>query len=764
MKNRTFFHTILLFVLCIGNVLLFPKTGLAQRPMLRANVVSYKQVDLSWDRLPASVEVFIVERKEDGPGQNFAAISGNLSGTTFSYQDKTVQENRNYIYRVQATCDKSCGGTLNEVRVTTPSAPPANPSNLEAFYISGRGMAITWQGNNSDGTTFLLERSDNGGGFNLLTRVPYSRSLSYNDGTTTAGNSYCYRVKAVGAGGESGYSNEGCVSRSVPKPTAPSGLSANVANARQINLSWTDNATNETGFEIERSENGTNFSKIGDAGENATSYQDNGVNPKTKYWYRVLAKNGGGTSDYSNVADATTPDVAPNAPQRLSAQPVSNTQIDLTWADISGNETGFELQRSLDGNAFSKLADLPENATSYSNTGLSTLTKYWYRILAKNAIGSSGFSNVAEATTFDVPPGAPANLTAQTVSSSQINLTWKDQATNEAKFELERSTDGTSFSKITDINANTTTYENTGLQPATKYWYRVRSVNGSGPSIFSNIADATTLDVVPNAPARLSATTVNYEQINLAWEDVSGNETGFQIERSTNGTTFNKIADLGANVKTYESKGLNAETKYYFRIRAVNAIGNSPYSNVADATTAKAPIPDAPTNLTAVPVDFDLIQLRWSKLSANATEVIIERSTKPNADFKQIGRQAASVIQFADREILDVADYYYRIKAINAAGSSGYSNVAPIFAASIITAVEPVGRQESIYCVNRTLVIELPRAANIRVNLCNIRGQKQMDFQTSGSCQTDLSGLSAGIYIVVIETEKKIIKQKIALF
>ncbi|SDH46118.1 Por secretion system C-terminal sorting domain-containing protein [Dyadobacter soli] len=670
MKNRTI-H-IMLGCLFFGiGMLITSKTCQAQRvPTLRANVVSYQQVDLSWDRLPATVEVFVVERKEDGPGQNFAPISGNLSGNTFSYQDKTVQENRTYIYRVLASCDKSCGATLNEVKVTTPIAPPAAPGNLEAFYISGRGMAITWIGNNSDGTTFILERSENGGGYNLLSRVPYARSLSYNDASTTDGNTYCYRVKAVNSSGESGYSNESCVSRATPKPAAPSGLSASVVNARQINLAWTDNASNETGFEVERSPDGANFSKIGDAGPDAKSYEDKGVNPKTKYWYRVFAKNAGGASGYSNTADATTPDEAPNAPQRLSAHAVSNTQVDLFWADLSNNETGFELERSTDGNAFSKLADLPANATTYSNTGLATLTKYWYRVRAKNAIGNSEFSNVADATTFDVPPGAPTSLTAKTVSSSQISISWKDNATNEARFELERSTDGTSFSKIADIDANKTTYENTGLQPATKYWYRIRSANGSGPSIFSNVADATTLDVTPNAP----------------------------------------------------------------------------------------------TNLTAVPLDFDLVQLRWSALSANATEVIIERSKSKDKDFKQIGGQAASIIQFPDREILAVADYFYRITAVNQAGSSQYSNVAQIFAASIITGTEPANVKNQVYCANKTLFIDLPQTQSIHVNLCNILGQKQLSFTTSATSQTDLSSLPTGIYIVNIETDKSIIRQKIALF
>lgn len=671
MKNRTFRHTILLFVLCIGNVLLFPKSSLAQRAMLRANVVSYQQVDLSWDRLPSSVEVFVVERKEDGFGQRFTAISGNLSGTTISYQDKTVQENRTYIYRVTASCDKSCGGELNEVRVTTPLAPPANPSNLEAFYISGRGMAITWVGNNSDGTTFLLERSENGGGFNLLTRVPYARSLSYNDGTTTVGNNYCYRVKAVNAGGESGYSNESCVSRALPKPAAPSGLSATA---------------------------------------------------------------------------------------------VSSSQIDLTWSDNADNETGFELERSSDGNNFSKLADIPANATSYSNTSLPTLTKFWYRILAKNAIGSSGFSNVAEATTFDVPPGAPTSLTAKTISSSQINLSWKDQATNEARFELERSTDGASFSKIADIEANTTTNANTGLQPATKYWYRVRSVNGSGPSGFSNIADATTLDVEPNAPGRLSATAVSHDQINLEWEDVSGNETGFQIERSTNGTTFTKIADLAANVKSYQNKDLSSETKYYYRIRAVNAIGPSAYSNVADATTRKAPIPDKPKNLTATPVDYDLVQLKWATLSSNATTVIIERSRKPDADFKQIGSQAANTTQFSDREILDVYDYYYRIKAVNSAGASPYSDVAKVAASQIITGTEPQAQANLIFIYDKILHITLDRPSTGQMTLYNTRGIAVKSAALSQNITLDLSQLPAGIYIAVLNGEKTLVKQKVLLY
>ncbi|WAC13139.1 fibronectin type III domain-containing protein [Dyadobacter pollutisoli] len=764
MKNKISHPLIFSLVFCLAG--LCSNTGRAQA-QLRATVVSYQQVNLSWDRLPGIPEVYVVERKEDGPGQNFVAISSTLPGSTFAYQDKTVQENRTYIYRVIASCDKSCGGTLNEVKVTTPLAPPANPSNLDVFFISGRGLTVTWQGNNSDGTSFLLERSENGGGFGLIANVPYARVLSYLDRSTTPGNRYCYRVKARNTGGESGYSNEGCVSLAQPKPAAPSGLSASVGNARQVNLAWTDNAGNETGFDIERSQDGTGFTKIGQAGANAASFQDNEVSPKTKYWYRLVAKNEGGFSEYSNIADVTTPDVTPDAPRNLNATPVSNTQINLSWSDISGpfgNETAYELERSTDGNAFNKIADLPADVTSYQNTGLATLTRYWYRLKAKNALGYSAYSNVADATTFDLPPTAPSTLAARTISSSQIDLSWKDNSANETSFEIERSVNGTTFEKIGETGANGISFQSTGLSPATRYWFRVRAKNSVNPSAYTNVADATTKDIAPNRPRSLTAMVVSYQQISLAWADVSGNETGFEIEISTDGTNFSKLGTTAANVDKFESKGLKQLTTYYYRVRATNAIGNSAYSEIANATTPKAPIPDKPIVLSATPVDFDLIVLKWAALSSNATTVIIERSRKPDADFAQVGSQPATTTQFPDREILDVYDYYYRIKAANSAGASPYSEVVKVPAGAIITAVEPAWQQGLIYVHDKILHIALNRSLSGRLVLFNTRGIAVKTMPLSQNMVVDLSLLPAGVYIAVLDGEKTLVKQKVLLY
>jgi len=96
-----------------------------------------------------------------------------------------------------------------------------------------------------------------------------------------------------------------------PPPAAPSDLSATAVSSSRINLSWTDNAANETGFSIQRKTGATGtYSQIASVGANVTSYANTGTNASTTYYYRVHAYNAGGNSSYSNQANATT-DAAP---------------------------------------------------------------------------------------------------------------------------------------------------------------------------------------------------------------------------------------------------------------------------------------------------------------------------------------------------------------------------------------------------------------------------------------------------------------------
>lgn len=365
-------------------------------------------------------------------------------------------------------------------------------------------------------------------------------------------------------------------------------------------------------------------------------------------------------------------------------------------------------------------------------------------------------------------PKAPTTLAALPASASQINLTWLDLATDEKGFEVEQSTDGTKFVKIADLPANSITYQDKALKSATKYWYRVRAKNASGASAYSNTANATTQQVAPNAPSNLTATAASTSQIDLKWTDNASNETGYQVERSPNGTTFTKIADLGANATAYQNTGLAPATDYYYRVRAVNAAGASAYSNTGPAKTQNVPVPDAPANFTAVPTAPDLIQLRWAKPTGNATEIVIERA-KGEGNFTQIAKVAATVLQYEDKSELEAADYFYRIKALNAGGGSPYSLLAIVRAASIITSVATPGvesaqDQQLIYMAGRTLVVDLSRAAEAKLSVYNMAGRLYYVKEIGQERRVDLSLLPAGIYVVVTDMGKEVISKRILLY
>jgi acid phosphatase type 7 len=213
------------------------------------------------------------------------------------------------------------------------------------------------------------------------------------------------------------------------------------------------------------------------------------------------------------------------------------------------------------------------------------------RFLRENGTIADYF-RVVKGTVAPVIPAAPSNLVATTFSSSQINLSWTDNANNENGFKVEQSTDGTTFTQIAMLGSNSVSHSATGLSPATTYHYRVVSFNDAGNSQFSNTANATTSaapPALPAAPSGLIATAVSRTQINLSWTDNSVNETGFKIERckGANCTNFVQVAQVGVNANTLADASLTKNTSYTYRVRAFNAGGNSGYSNTATARTFK---------------------------------------------------------------------------------------------------------------------------------------------------------------------------------
>lgn len=638
---------------------------------LTAVTASTTQIDLGWTNTATNADAMRVERSLDAGTAWVELVI--LAGTATSFSDTTLTPGTAASYRVRASNVNGYSAYSNTASASTTQVVPAAPSGLTAVYVSSSGIELAWTDNSNNEQGFKIERSEDGTSFAPLKTVAADLA-SYTDAALTPDRTYYYRVSAYNSSGASDYSNSTSASSPKIAPAAPSSLTANAISGTQVNLSWTDNANNEEEFSIERSTDGGSFAPMANVSANIVTYGDTGLTAGKTYSYRVRATNSAGDSDYSNTASAKTPQVPPAAPTGLAGVAVSSSQINLNWVDASDNEDGFQIEHSNDGSTFALLASVEANVSSYSHTGLTAGTKHYYRVRATNSAGGSDYSSVVSATTPQVPPSAPTNLTVDAVSSGQINLAWTDNANNESDFSIERSLDNISFSQIATVGANVTAYSNTGLTAATVYYYRVRATNTAGPSEYSNTAGVMTPQVKPSAPSNLTATATGSSQINLAWTDNSNNETGFKIERSLDNVNFVQIVTVLADVKVYSDTGLTAATTYYYRVRSTNTAGDSENSNTASATTTQAP-PLAPTNLIANPESSTQINLSWSDNANNETGFRIERSTG-DGSFTQIATAGANVTSYSNTRLTAGTTYSYRVRAYNAVGNSGYSNTA----------------------------------------------------------------------------------------
>jgi len=195
------------------------------------------------------------------------------------------------------------------------------------------------------------------------------------------------------------------------------------------------------------------------------------------------------------------------------------------------------------------------------------------------------YSNESSAWTYPLAP--PKNLTTTSIINNQIQLNWEDPSLIEDGFKIERSNDGENWTQIGSVGVNVIQYTNYALAYNSRYWYRVRTYNGSGNSSYSN--EATSKTFALPAPNKLTAFLGGDTQVELRWEDQSTDEEGFKIERSTDGVSWVQIATLSPDSNSFTNYQLEYGTGYHYRIRSYNTDGTSSYSNIARISTNRDP-------------------------------------------------------------------------------------------------------------------------------------------------------------------------------
>ena len=329
--------------------------------------------------------------------------------------------------------------------------------------------------------------------------------------------------------------------RSVPQQTGPYGATASSSSETRIDVSWQDNSTKPTSFEVHRSINGESgaFALLATTAARITSYSDQAVGFGAPYCYKVRGVQTSGSkttnSAFSNTACAAT---VPSAPTNVAAVAAPATYVNISWEDNSSIETGYQVLREVwSGRQFFLHATTPANAVAHADDAVRDGTQYCYQVRAVRKLdhpdGSVTYSYSAPSSTacatapLPLPPVAPSNTIARPSSSTTATVAWTDNSPRADGFRNYRSTDeGTVW-----ILAGTVTrmqwqgFEDTGRQTEQRVCYRVTAFNAGGESPPSNASCITP----PAFPTNVTATRLDAQTIEFKWNDNSSIEEGYQI-------------------------------------------------------------------------------------------------------------------------------------------------------------------------------------------------------------------------------------------
>ncbi len=568
----------------------------------------------------------------------------------------------------------------------------------------------------------------------LVTPSPPT-ALGYTHKAAPGASTFIYRVRAVNSSGAGGWSDASANVNVAARPPSKPELTATALGMDEIMLRWNipeDNGTDITGFEIVQWNpdaadpavwGTTNLLTDGlESDATLTVFAVTGLEGGTKYYFRIRATaSTPGVWSAENMADAasaTTMSGTPAQPTTIAATAGTGEEADsitITWtAPGSGGSdiTGYQLRvhDGADGSTWVMEASPAAGATMYKDEDLAPGMRYYYILAARNSMGYGPWSDPVSAMTAAGNPDKPT-LTATATGADSIQLTWNVPNANGATitgYQLVRwdnadpgawGTDNLlTGAALADADAETVTeFEDTGLTAGTKYYYRVRALpqlaadrttpdNDAGWSAenMSDAASATTHGDTPGRPTWAAddfAATAN--SLVLTWVEPSNTGgsaiTGYKL-RIRSGGRWVAEATLG-KVLTYTDMNLDAGTKYYYSVRAINSQGEGLWSAYKAGTTTAAN-PDAPV-LTAMATGMNTIQLTWTVPDDNGvdggiTGYELQRfGTSAWETTNLLGTDAAATIGltlFVDSSLMPGKTYHYRIRATpQTADNDGWS-------------------------------------------------------------------------------------------
>ena len=624
---------------------------------------------------------------------------GTATSTSFTYT--SVSPSTTYYFRVRARNSTGLGAYSSEVSFTTgaPTDPARTVSNLGAFSGPGQ-ITLAWTAPSR--TTGLrnyqvqVSATSSAQGFANLAQA----------GTTTHihrglpdNAQRWYRVRAEYSDGNHGAWSNVTTATTPSQPDAPSNLTAQT-RAGEVLLGWQAPSTSTrtlsvTGYRIEYSRDGVgaSWAPLASVDAGVTQYLHPSVPPRGETWfYRVIALTESGESSPSNSVSVNTPAERPSPPDAISATPLEGA-VTVTWTapvdDGGAPITSYQVEVSTNRVLWSVAAAAVSPALlEYTHADLDPATTYFYRVLARNSVGLSDPSKIAQAKTPATGPGRPQELSAKALSYSDIQLTWKPPESDGGSpimgYKIERSVDrGSSWVTIREQTGTAlATFHDRDLEPATVYQYRVSAVNALGVGEPSGIAEAATHGP-PGQPRALIAMTQSRSEILLIWEapDTVGTApvTGYKIQRSTDGgvSWLTIRPSTGMTTTQYLDTELKPGRLYRYRVSAESPAGPSEPSEFAEARTHGPP--GIPRDLVANAVSREQINLWWSPPDSDGgvpiTGYILEFSGDGGGSWEVLSH-LSDERTYAHAGLSAGFLYYYRVRAVNEIGTGLPSEMA----------------------------------------------------------------------------------------
>lgn len=596
------------------------------------------------------------------------------------------------------------------------------------------GAAARWIGHNSDGTRVVHV---GGGGANTSTSIGYPSRAGINVTLTP-------RTRDASAPSISFVSS------------TYNSITVNVGGASDHGL-----GTGAIQYNIDVSTASDFSNNVGVGNADTGSEVISGLAPDTRYYLRSAIRGRNGVWVHSGTITATTPNGLPTAPSSSAISGITASSMVLNWSGAAATGGAaiqdYQVQRATNS-SFSGASswDVSASTGSQTHTGLSRTTTYYFRVRARSAAGGGPWTSTVSATTLPELPGAPTLSSVSAIAPTTARVLWTapsdDGGATITGYQIQRATDS-SFSAGTAVYGDTESpLDATGVPTGSTIYWRVRAENSQGYGSWSNVVSAYQ-GAAPDAPAAPTVTpSADGTQATIAWTAPADNGwpiTGYRIRRHD--------PAAGAFIQTYNANasplvvtGLTPGVTYRWSVAAINEVGPGAYSAM---TTAAQPCPPGAPNFTNLTVvDGDTAQITFSAPADDGGSPItgyqIEYSTSSSFATVTAVPVAAPGVHTVDG-LTAGTRYYWRIRAINAAGLSQPS------AARNALQDEPPGVPQDFKVVpgesglNATAswVPPLPNGGSSVVNYTLRRYSSTGDFQqeyTTSQTSFFVSGLVAG--------------------